>query len=93
MSLLSRRQFLGTATIGSLALPQLIPARLLGADAPSKKITIGFIGVGDHVELWDAQRWQQYLKVNPFAMPIVIQEEEECHQKGRPASAPAPFNF
>ena len=49
------------------------------------------IGVGDHVELWDAQRWQQYLKEHLPAKPIVIQEEEESYQKAVPASAP--FNF
>src|SRR5205085_5968365 len=37
--------------------PQLIPARLLGADAPSKKITIGFIGVGDHGTGWNLSRY------------------------------------
>ena len=29
-------------------LPQVLPSRLFGKEAPSKKITMGFIGVGGH---------------------------------------------
>ncbi|HVV72542.1 MAG TPA: Gfo/Idh/MocA family oxidoreductase [Verrucomicrobiae bacterium] len=56
MKRLTRRGFLkaGTAT---LALPSLIPASVLGADAPSKKITIGFIGTGDHGTTWNLTRY------------------------------------
>jgi len=45
---LSRRQFLKTsvAAAGAIALPTLVPASVLGADAPSKKIQIGQIGCG-----------------------------------------------
>ncbi len=52
----SRRAFLkaGTAT---LALPYLIPSSVFGADAPSKKITIGFIGTGDHGTTWNLTRY------------------------------------
>ncbi len=44
----SRRQFLHTtlAGAGALAFPTIIPARVLGADAPSKKINILQIGCG-----------------------------------------------
>jgi predicted dehydrogenase len=42
---LTRRQALQAAA-GALAVPAFLPARLLGADAPSKQITMGFIGVG-----------------------------------------------
>ncbi|MBE2285105.1 MAG: Gfo/Idh/MocA family oxidoreductase [Prosthecobacter sp.] len=48
---LSRRSVLKSGLGGILAAglaPQFIPARLLGADAPSKKITLGCIGVGKH---------------------------------------------
>ncbi len=41
---ITRRQALGAAA--AAAVPAFIPARVLGADAPSKKITMGFIGVG-----------------------------------------------
>jgi predicted dehydrogenase len=47
----SRRQFLGTGLAGIFAAalaPQVIPARLLGANAPSKRVTLGFIGTGTH---------------------------------------------
>jgi predicted dehydrogenase len=42
---LTRRQVLQAAAAG-LAVPAFIPSRLLGADAPSKKIVMGCIGVG-----------------------------------------------
>ncbi|MCX6909450.1 MAG: Gfo/Idh/MocA family oxidoreductase [Verrucomicrobia bacterium] len=44
----SRREFLKTsaACAGALAFPNIIPARVLGADAPSKKINILQIGCG-----------------------------------------------
>ena len=47
-STLSRRDFFkrtGLAT-AALAFPTIIPARVLGAEAPSNRITIGCIGVG-----------------------------------------------
>jgi len=44
----SRRDFLkGSASIAAaLALPTIVPASLFGANAPSNKILVGFIGVG-----------------------------------------------
>ncbi|MBI5819078.1 MAG: Gfo/Idh/MocA family oxidoreductase [Verrucomicrobia bacterium] len=45
---LSRRQFMKSTlvTTGALAFPNIIPARVLGADAPSKKVNILQIGCG-----------------------------------------------
>ena len=43
----SRRRFLQGAG-AALVFPTIIPARLLGQNAPSKQITVGFIGTGDH---------------------------------------------
>ncbi len=40
----SRRQFLKTSAL--VAMPTIIPASVLGANAPSKRITLGCIGVG-----------------------------------------------
>jgi predicted dehydrogenase len=56
MRRLSRRQFLN-ASAATVALPYIIPASVLGADAPSKKITIGFIGTGDHGTSWNLHRY------------------------------------
>ena len=45
----SRRQFLrrtGLATLGLGLAPLVLPRNILGADAPSKKITVGVIGLG-----------------------------------------------
>ena len=58
MKRLTRRQFLRNGTAG-VVLPYIIPASLLGADAPSNRITIGFIGTGDHGITWNLQRYLQ----------------------------------
>ncbi len=47
MNGISRRTFV-RAGAAALGFPTIIPARVLGADAPSGRITVGFIGVGDH---------------------------------------------
>src|ERR1017187_2810946 len=45
---ISRRDFLRTAAVGTaaLAMPLIIPSRLLGADAPSNRIRVGQVGCG-----------------------------------------------
>lgn len=60
---LSRRSFLKRSALAggaTAALPQILPARLLGADAPSKKITVGFIGTGDHGTSWNLRRYMNF---------------------------------
>jgi predicted dehydrogenase len=46
---LSRRQFLRNSTLATAAVaaPLILPSRLLGAGAPSKKIAVGVIGTGN----------------------------------------------
>ena len=41
---LTRREMIGA--LGAVALPAIIPSRVLGGNAPSKKITLGCIGMG-----------------------------------------------
>lgn len=41
---LTRREMIGT--LGALAIPAIIPSRVLGENAPSKKIALGCIGMG-----------------------------------------------
>lgn len=48
----TRRQFIRTSAI-AFGVPYFIPARVLGADAPSRKITVGFIGTGSHGTGWN----------------------------------------
>jgi myo-inositol 2-dehydrogenase / D-chiro-inositol 1-dehydrogenase len=47
---ISRREAMGrlAGAAGAAALPMVVPSRVLGADAPSKRTTLGFIGVGTH---------------------------------------------
>ena len=59
---LSRRWFLKRSAAASaiLAAPTIVPASVLGADgavAPSNRITIGFIGTGDHGTSWNLRRY------------------------------------
>src|SRR5579859_2491728 len=56
MKRVSRRHFLN-AGAASVALPWIIPASVLGAEATSKRITIGFIGTGDHDTTWILHRY------------------------------------
>src|SRR5512136_710936 len=67
MKRISRRLFL-RAGAASLAAPCLIPAHVLGADAPSNKITVGFIGTGDHGTGWNLDR---YLKLPQARVAMV----------------------
>ncbi len=54
---ITRRKFIGTTAKAGLAMPYLIPGSALGADAPSRKITIGFIGMGDHGTSFNLRRY------------------------------------
>lgn len=67
MNRFTRRQFIRTTATG-IALPWFVPGTVLGADAPSKKITVGFIGVGDHGTGWNLAR---YLKL-PAARVVMV---------------------
>src|SRR5512146_1113368 len=57
MRRVSRRRFLRAAGMFGAAVPYFVPASILGAEAPSKKITIGFIGTGDHGTTWNLKRY------------------------------------
>jgi len=67
MKRISRRAFARTVSAG-IALPWFIPSRLLGADAPSRKINVGFIGTGDHGTDWNLRRYLQL----PAARVIMV---------------------
>jgi len=56
MKTLSRRSFL-QASAGLCLAPQIVPARLLGANSPSHQIAVGFIGTGDHGTGWNLRRY------------------------------------
>jgi len=72
MKTITRRQFVQIGAFAAVA-PTLIPARVLGADAPSKKITIGFIGTGDHGTNWNLRR---YLKLQDSRVLVVCDVDE-----------------
>ncbi|MCK4999467.1 MAG: Gfo/Idh/MocA family oxidoreductase [Anaerohalosphaera sp.] len=43
---ISRRSFL-TATASTLAMPYIVPSKVFGKEAPSNRVTLGIIGLGD----------------------------------------------
>lgn len=75
----SRRSFLRSASLVgcALAAPEFIPSRLLGADAPSNLITVGFIGTGDHGTGWNLRR---YLTL-PEAKVLVVCDVDGIRMK------------
>ncbi len=58
MKTTSRRRFL-QATAAAVAAPYIVPARVLGDDAPGNKITIGMIGTGSHGTAHNLKRYLQ----------------------------------
>jgi myo-inositol 2-dehydrogenase/D-chiro-inositol 1-dehydrogenase len=46
---MNRKEFVklsGTATLGGLTIPSIVPSSVFGKNTPSNHITIGMIGVG-----------------------------------------------
>ncbi len=66
----SRRDFLRSSAAASaaLAIPTIVPASVFGADAPSNKVTVGFIGTGDHGTGWNLH---YYLKLRDAKVVMV----------------------
>jgi myo-inositol 2-dehydrogenase / D-chiro-inositol 1-dehydrogenase len=87
MKPINRRQFTRTAA-ASLALPYFVPASVLGADAPSKKITIGFIGTGDHGTTWNLDH---YLKL-PASRVVVVCDVDGARAKRAKAMVDAAYD-
>ena len=50
---MKRRQFLKTTVSAAtaLSLPSLVPSRVLGATAPSNRVQVGFIGLGNQSQV------------------------------------------
>lgn len=74
MKTISRRKFLRTGAV-LVTVPYIIPSRVLGADAPSNKINIGFIGTGGHGLTWNLKR---YLELND-AKVLVVCDVDDNH--------------
>lgn len=67
-----------TAAAGAIvAAPEIIPAHVLGAESPSKKINVGFIGVGRHGTGWNLPA---YLK-QPDARVVVVCDVDREHME------------
>jgi predicted dehydrogenase len=79
MKRVSRRQFV-RAGAAAVAVPYFLPARLPGANAPSDRITIGFIGVGDHGRSWNLK---YYLDLPESQVLVVCDVDSERMQKAK----------
>ena len=53
MKSISRRQFVRTTALTTALGPNIIPSHVLGKNAPSNKINVGFIGTGGHGTGWN----------------------------------------
>jgi predicted dehydrogenase len=87
MKPITRRTFLRAAAATS-AFPYVIPARVLGKDAPSKKITIGFIGTGDHGTQWNLVH---YLR-RPEAKVVMVCDVDEPRMRKAQAMVNATYD-
>jgi hypothetical protein len=67
MPRVSRRSFIRTG-LAAAAVPSLVPARCLGATAPSNQITVGFIGTGDHGINWNLRRYLTFRDARVLAV-------------------------
>jgi predicted dehydrogenase len=61
MKTLTRRSFLRRST--AITLPLLASSPLLGANAPSNRINVGFIGTGSHGIGWNLRRYMNFKDV------------------------------
>jgi len=73
MKRISRRRFV-KAGAAVFAAPSIIPARLLVRGAPSNKITVGFIGTGDHGRTWNLKR---YLELEEARVLVVCDVDDQ----------------
>jgi predicted dehydrogenase len=72
----SRRSLLKMLAASS-AVPMIVPSRLFGADAPSNKITLGFIGVG-----WQGGSNLGAFLAEDMCRVVAICDVDENHLKG-----------
>ena len=79
MKLYTRREFVHAGAAAVVA-PVIIPSRLLGAEAPSKKITVGFIGTGDHGTGWNLRR---YVGLRDAQVLVVCDVDTERMQRAK----------
>lgn len=70
---LTRRRLLKTSAAAALVAPAIVPSSVLGQDAPSDKITVGFIGTGNNGTNW-IQRFVKDRRVRVVAVCDVNRE-------------------
>ncbi len=68
------------AGAAAVAAQYIIPARVLGANAPSNRIAIGFIGVGDHGRSWNLK---YYLDLPEAQVRVVCDVDGERMRKAK----------
>lgn len=85
----SRRTFLQRSALASaaVALPSIIPSRVLGQNAPSKRINVGFIGVGNI-----AQGHMDTLLGFPEARILAVSDVDRAHRDAAVAKINAGYD-
>ena len=83
---LTRRSFIKSTLVAGVA-PSFAASKLFGADAPSDKITVGFIGVGSH---GTNHNLRSYLK-QPDAQVVMVCDVDGARMaEAKPLWARAP---
>jgi len=76
---ISRRELLKKSipAVSALALPTIVPASVFGNNAPSNRITLGFIGLGIHGLGWNLPRFIKYKDAQVVAVCDVVKSRSE----------------
>ena len=83
---MKRRKFIGKTTLGTAAIvafPSIIPANVLGKNAPSNKINIGQIGCGRIARSHDLIDTMAFDKANVMAVCDVDKNRMKNGRKQR----------
>jgi hypothetical protein len=80
-----------------LAFPAIIRARVLGADAPSSRITLGFIGAGVHGLGWNLDRIAELVRNGRIGklqtIRVTLPGKSVNPEPPKPAPAPKGFDI
>ena len=72
----SRRSLLKTAA-ATFAVPTIVPASVFGANAPSNRVTLGFIGMGLHGIGWNLKGFLKFDDAQVLAVCDVMKSRRD----------------
>ncbi len=74
---ITRRSLLKGAAAAALAAPMIVPASVFGANAPSQRVTLGFIGTGLHGTGWNLKGFLKFDDAQVLAVCDVMRSRSE----------------